>query len=70
MDETFNAMGAGNVCGTVASFGYNLGYLIENIGQYLLNDPDFRIRYNPYTKDFTPIEITLQQYDELGIEIY
>ena len=70
MGETFNAMGARSIYGTAASIGYNLGYLIEDIGQYLLNDPDFRIRYNPYTKDFTSIEITLQQYDELGIEIY
>ena len=28
------------------------------------------IRINPYTKDFTPIEKTLQEYDRLGITIY
>ena len=28
------------------------------------------IRKNPYTKDFTPIEKTLQEYDRLGITIY
>ena len=32
--------------------------------------PDFRIRINPYTKDFTPIEKTLQEYDRLGSTIY
>ena len=28
------------------------------------------IRINPYTKDFTQIEKTLQEYDRLGITIY
>ena len=28
------------------------------------------IRINPYTKDFTPNEKTLQEYDRLGITIY
>ena len=28
------------------------------------------IRINPYTKDFTPNEKTLQEYDILGITIY
>lgn len=58
------------VYGVAASIGYSLGYLIEDVGQWLTNDPDFRIRINPYTKDFTPIEKTLQEYDRLGITIY
>ena len=50
--------------------GYNLGYLIEDIGQWMTKNPNFRIRINPYTGDFTPIEKTLQEYDELGIPLY
>ena len=70
-DQVFNFSGAfGGVYGTAASIGYNLGYLIEDVGQWLTNNPDFRIRLNPYTMDFTPIEKTLQEYDELGIIIY
>ena len=69
-DQIFNASGFGGIYGAATSFGYNLGYLIEDIGQWITNNPDFRIRYNPYTKDFTPIEKTLQEYDELGIIIY
>ncbi len=69
-DETFNASGLGNIYATAASLGYNLGYLIEDFGQWITDDPNFRIRVNPYTNDFTPIEQTLQEADELGIEIY
>lgn len=69
-DETFNASGLGNIYATAASLGYNLGYLIEDFGQWITDDPNFRIRLNPYTYDFTPIEQTLQEADELGIEIY
>lgn len=70
MDETFNGAGFGNIYMSAASFGYNLGYFIEDMGQLIFNNPDFRIRYNPYTHDFTPIEQTLQQYDEYGIVLY
>ena len=71
-DQMFNLAGIGRagVYGAAASFGYNLGYVIEDAGQWIFNNPDFRIRINPYTLDFTPIEQTLQLYDELGIEIY
>ena len=69
-DQAFNGSGFLGVYGAAASIGYSLGYLIEDVGQWLTNDPDFRIRINPYTKDFTPIEKTLQEYDRLGITIY
>ena len=44
------------------SFGYSLGQFIQDCG--------IHIRYNPYTKDFTPIEETLEYYDSKGIRIY
>ena len=69
-DQAFNVSGFFGVYGAAASIGYSLGSLIEDVGQWLTNDPDFRIRINPYTKDFTPIEKTLQEYDRLGITIY
>ena len=69
-NQAFNGSGFLGVYGAAASIGYSLGYLIEDVGQWLTNDPDFRIRINPYTKDFTPIEKTLQEYDRLGITIY
>ena len=69
-EEMLNGAGIFNIYAAAASFGYNLGYVIEDAGQWILNNPDFRIRINPYTLDFTPIEQTLQLYDELGIEIY
>ena len=46
-----------------ASFGYNLGYMIEGAC-------DCNIQYNPITKDFTPIEQTYMQYDRLGIDLF
>jgi hypothetical protein len=49
--------------GAVLSLGYNLGHMIEGVtGQ--------NIRLNPYTMDFTPIEETLTEFDNLGIYVY
>ena len=69
-DQIFNGLSFGNIYKSAASLGYNLGYLIEDIGQWMTKNPNFRIRINPYTGDFTPIEKTLQEYDELGIPLY
>ena len=55
--------GFGNLYMSAFSFGYNLGEIIETL-------TGVNIQYNPYTKDFTPIEETLMQADELGIIIY
>ena len=70
IEQGLNGMGLVNVYGTALSSGYNLGYVIEEIGQWLFKNPDFRIRLNPYTMDFTPIEQTLMEYDEMGINLY
>jgi RHS repeat-associated protein len=62
-DQLFNAAGFFRLYGTALSFGYNLGYMIENVtGQ--------NIQFNPYTMDFTPIEETLTEFDNLGIYVY
>ena len=60
----------GGLYGTALNIGYNTGYLIESIGQSLFGNPNFRIRINPYTLDFTPIEQTLQEFDEQGIYVF
>ena len=52
-DQLFNGSGFGGIYGAAASFGYNLGYVIEDI-------TGFNIQYNPLTNDFTPIEETLK----------
>ena len=69
-DQIFNGLSFGNIYKCAASLGHNVGYLIEDIGQWMTKNPNFRIRINPYTGDFTPIEKTLQEYDELGIPLY
>ena len=49
--------------GSALSFGYNSGYLIEGMtGQ--------NVQFNPYTNDFTPIEETLTEFDNLGFDMY
>lgn len=63
MDQSFNGVGFLGQFGASASFGYNLGYLIEDIC-------NCNIQLNPYTMDFTPIEQTLTEYDNLGIDLY
>jgi hypothetical protein len=64
-DQFFNGLGFSRFgyLGTAASFTYNLGYVIEDL-------TGGNIQLNPYTHDFTPIEETLRQYDESGIERY
>ena len=62
MDQSFNVSGFLGVIGASASFGYNLGYLIEGAC-------NCNIQYNPYTGDFTPIEQTYMQYDRLGMDL-
>lgn len=69
-DEAFNACGFIDIYGAAVSIGYNLGVLIEDVGRWVTDNPDFSIRLNPYTNDFTPIEKTLQEADELGLYIY
>ena len=71
-DQIFNfaALPRFDILGMAASAVYNLGYVIEDAGQWVFDNPDFRIRLNPYTLDFTPIEQTLQLYDENGIYLY
>jgi RHS repeat-associated protein len=59
-DQAGNGSGFLGIFGAAASFGYNLGHLIEGAC-------NCNIQYNPYTKDFTPIEETLMMYDRLGI---
>ncbi|MDR1503455.1 MAG: hypothetical protein LBT43_13485 [Prevotella sp.] len=62
-DQAFNAAGFRGIYGAALSLGYNLGYMIENVtGQ--------NIQFNPYTLDWTPIEETLTEYDNLGIYLY
>ena len=63
LHQFFNSMGFGNLYATAFSFGYNLGYVIEDV-------TGTNIQINPYTLDFTPIEQTLQEADEMGIIIY
>lgn len=46
--------------GAATSTGYNFGYLIE----FLTGK---NIQLNPYTYDFTPIEQTLTEFDNLGL---
>ena len=59
-DQLFNAAGFRGVYGAALSFGYNLGHLIEDVtGQ--------NIQFNPYTMDFTPIEVTLTEFDNADI---
>ena len=51
-------------------YGVETRVLNQAVKRNMERFPDFRIRINPYTKDFTPIEKTLQEYDRLGITIY
>ena len=69
-DQVVNGIGFAQIWGAVASLSYNFGYIIESVGQFMFDNPNFRIRINPYTGDFTPIEQTLQEYDEKGIYVY
>jgi len=64
-DQAFNAAGFSRLglYANAASFGYNLGYVIEGV-------TGVNIQLNPYTNDFTPIEQTLQDFDNAGIEVY
>ena len=62
-DQIANASGFMGVIGAAASFGYNLGYLIEHTC-------NCNIQYNPITNDFTPIEQTYMEYDRLGINLF
>ena len=62
-DQLFNFSGFFGLYGAALSFGYNSGYLIEGMtGQ--------NIQFNPYTNDFTPIEETLTEFDNLGFDMY
>ncbi|MFQ9317668.1 DUF6443 domain-containing protein [Dysgonomonas mossii] len=62
-DQLFNFSGFWGLYGSALSFGYNSGYLIEGMtGQ--------NIQFNPYTNDFTPIEETLTEFDNLGFDMY
>lgn len=64
-DQAFNAAGF-SWCGlyaNAASFGYNLGYVFEGL-------TGVNIQLNPYTNDFTPIEQTLEDFDNAGLEVY
>ena len=62
-DQFSNAAGLFTIYGAAYSFGYNLGNTIEVI--FGIN-----IQYNPFTRDFTPIEKTLKSYDDMGVDIY
>lgn len=62
-DQSFNGVGFLGQFGAAASFGYNLGYLIESIC-------NCNIQLNPFTLDFTPIEQTLTEFDNIGIYLY
>lgn len=62
-DQSFNGAGFLGQFGAAASFGYNLGYLIEDVC-------NCNIQINPYTLDFTPIEQTLTDFDNAGYNIY
>ncbi len=62
-DQISNAIGFFGIYGAAYSFGYNLGNTIEAI--FGIN-----IQYNPFTRDFTPIEQTLKSYDDMGVDIY
>jgi hypothetical protein len=62
-DQAFNAAGFQGIHGAALSFGYNLGHLIESVtGQ--------NIQLNPFTMDFTPIEETLTEFDNMGVYVY
>ena len=69
-DQFFNLVSLSGIWGTATSFGYNLGYQIEAFGQWITNNPNFRIRLNPITLDFTPIEESLREFDEQGFYVY
>jgi len=61
-NQTMNAIGFVGPYGVAANIGHNLGYLIEwGCG--------CNIQFNPITKNFEPIEQTLTDFDNLGIEI-
>lgn len=62
-DQLFNVSGFFRIYGAAASFGYNLGYLIEGV-------TGCNIQLNPFTNDFTPIEQTLTDFDNAGIYVY
>lgn len=62
-DQISNAIGFFSVYGAAYGFGYSLGSTIETI--FGIN-----IQYNPFTRDFTPIEETLKLYDDMGVDIY
>ncbi len=62
-DQFMNGVGfMGFWWGPAFSLGYNLGHLIESAC-------NCNIQYNPYTGDFTPIEITLMEFDKYGKNI-
>lgn len=62
VDQAANGTGFLGFWGAIASFGYNSGHMIESA--FGIN-----IQYNPITRDFTPIEQTLMEYDALGIDL-
>ncbi|MCG8328390.1 MAG: hypothetical protein MI974_11925, partial [Chitinophagales bacterium] len=61
-DQAMNGVGFIGLKGAMFSLGYNLGYGIEGLC-------NCNIQYNPYTRNFTPIEKTLTEYDNLGIKL-
>ena len=62
-DQFANLVGFLGLYGAAGSFGYNLGNMIEWV-------TGVNIQYNPYTHDFTPIEDTLQYFDQRGLDVY
>lgn len=62
-NQIVNGTGFMGVQGAMFGIGYNLGSLIE----YICN---CNIQPNPLTKDFTPIEQTLTELDNAGINLY
>jgi RHS repeat-associated protein len=61
-DQAMNGVGFLGLKGVAISLGYNGGYIIENLC-------NCNVQYNPYTGDFTPIEQTLIEADNLGIRL-
>ena len=62
VDQAANGTGFLGFWGSIISFGYNTGHIIESVCRC-------NIQYNPITKDFTPIEKTLMEYDAWGIDL-
>ena len=61
VDQAANGAGFLGFWGAILSLGYNAGHMLESVFG--------NIQYNPITKDFTPIEKTLMEYDALGIDL-